>query len=84
MLEHALGRLHHGATVAVHPRRSKSRCCQTPLLVPEPPLAGEQSLTEDGFDMAPEEAVLGEVLVVLDQDVFDQFGMIEEDGRPSG
>jgi hypothetical protein len=69
LLEHAPGVLHHGVTVATHPRRRKSGCCQTPLLVPELPLAGEQPLTEDRFDMAPEEAVLDEVLVVFDQDI---------------
>ena len=41
-------------------------------------------MTEDGLDMAPEEAVLDEVLVILDQDVFNQVRMIKEYGRPSG
>jgi hypothetical protein len=84
LLEHASGVLHHGGAVAVHPRRRKSGRGQTPLLVPELPLAGEQPLTEDGVDMAPEEAVLDEVLMVLDQDILHQFRMIEEHGRPSG
>ena len=83
MLEHAFGILNHSIAVAIDPRSSKSWRCQTPLLMPELPLAGEQPLTEDGLDMAPEESVLDEILMVLDQNVFHQVRMIEEHGWPS-
>ena len=54
------------------------------LTMPNLALARQQALAEDCTDMTKEEWKLDEVAMVLDQHRFDIFGVIEENGRPSG
>src|SRR5688572_16901264 len=61
---------------------AEGRSGQPTLLLPELTFAGQQPLSEQRRDMAPEKAVLDEVAVISDEDLFDVVGPVEEQCRP--
>jgi hypothetical protein len=61
----------HGVAVTFEPLARKGRRCKATLSVPEVPFAREQTSPEDCGNMPPEEGVLLEPLMVLDENGFE-------------
>ena len=61
---------------------AEGRSRQPALLLPELTFAGQQPLSEQRRDMAPEKAVLDEVAVISDEDLFNVLGPVQEQSRP--
>src|SRR5215212_2791763 len=70
VLEHPDRMAHHRVTVAGKAMVAEGRSGQPTLLLPELTFAGQQPLSEQRRDMAPEKAVLDEVAVISDEDLF--------------
>src|SRR4051812_6312367 len=76
------GMAHHRVAVAGQAMVAEGRSSQPALLLPELTFAGQQPLSEQRRDMAPEKAVLAEVAVISDEDLFNVVGPVQEQGRP--
>src|SRR3954447_23004652 len=61
---------------------AEGRSGQPALLLPELTLAGQQPLSEQRRDVAPEKAVLDEVAVISDEDLFNVLGPVQEQCWP--
>src|SRR5215204_6224593 len=82
VLEHPDRMAHHRVTVAGKAMVAEGRSGQPTLLLPELTFAGQQLLSEQRRDMAPEKAVLDEVAVISDEDLFNVVRPVQEQCRP--
>src|SRR3954463_5704931 len=76
------GMAHHRVAVAGKAMVAEGGSGQPALLLPDLTFAGQQPLSEQRRDMAPEKAVLDEVAVISDEDLFNVLGPVQEQGRP--
>src|SRR3954452_10904830 len=82
-LEHPDRMAHHRVAVAGKAMGTEGRSSKPTLLLPELAFAGQQPLSEQRRDMAPEKAVFNEVAVISDEDLFNVVGPVQEQCRPS-
>ena len=78
---HTLRIRHHNVSIRCDPLSVKRRLREPTLATPELPLAGQEPRAQ-GRPGRPKREVLGELPVLADQDVLDQFGMVQGPDPP--
>nr|WP_165820426.1 hypothetical protein [Microvirga sp. KLBC 81] len=81
-VEHVLRATHHHLAIARKALAGESGCGEAALPTPELALAGDQTISEHGGDVPPQEIVLDEIAVLFHEDGLDQLRGVDQEGRP--
>jgi len=80
--EHPLRLSDHHLAVAGKPLTCEGRSREAALAMPEVTFACQETVAEHSRDLTPEEAVLDEVAVILDEHVFNKLGITDQKHGP--